>query len=45
VETKIGLGLNPRHYDLGWHATSTLGTLGAAAACAKLLSLDVEKTA
>jgi 2-methylcitrate dehydratase PrpD len=44
VETKIGLGVNPRHYDLGWHATSTLGTLGAATACAKLLGLDVEKT-
>jgi 2-methylcitrate dehydratase PrpD len=44
VETKIGLGLNPRHYDLGWHATSTLGTLGAAAACAKLLRLDVTNT-
>jgi 2-methylcitrate dehydratase PrpD len=44
VETKIGLGVNPRHYDLGWHATSTLGTLGAAAACAKLLRLDVERT-
>jgi 2-methylcitrate dehydratase PrpD len=44
VETKIGLGVNPRHYDLGWHATSTLGTLGAAAACAKLLALDVEQT-
>jgi 2-methylcitrate dehydratase PrpD len=44
VETKIGLGVNPRHYDLGWHATSTLGTLGAAVACARLLRLDVEKT-
>jgi 2-methylcitrate dehydratase PrpD len=44
VETKIGLGVNPCHYDLGWHATSTLGTLGATAACAKLLRLDVEKT-
>jgi 2-methylcitrate dehydratase PrpD len=44
VESKIGLGVNPRHYDLGWHATSTLGALGAAAACAKLLRLDVEKT-
>jgi 2-methylcitrate dehydratase PrpD len=44
VEAKIGLGVNPRHYDLGWHATSTLGALGAAAACAKLLGLDVEKT-
>ncbi len=44
VETKIGLGINPRHYDLGWHATSTLGVLGAAAACAKVLRLDVEHT-
>jgi 2-methylcitrate dehydratase PrpD len=44
VEAKVGLGVNPRHYDLGWHATSTLGTLGAAAACAKLLGLDVTKT-
>ena len=44
VETKIGLGVNPRHYDLGWHATSTLGTLGAAAAGAKLLGLDVDAT-
>src|SRR5919108_5268862 len=44
VETKIGLGVNPRHYDLGWHATSTLGTLGAATACAKLLHLDVPHT-
>jgi 2-methylcitrate dehydratase PrpD len=44
VETKIGLGVNPRHYALGWHATSTLGALGAAASCAKLLRLDVEHT-
>ena len=45
VETKIGLSVNPQHYDLGWHATSTLGTLGAAAACAKLLRLDDRRTA
>jgi 2-methylcitrate dehydratase PrpD len=44
VETKVGRGVNPRHYNLGWHATSTLGTLGAAAACAKLLGLDVENS-
>ena len=44
VETKIGLAVNPRHYALGWHATSTLGTLGAAAACAKLLHLDMPHT-
>src|SRR5262249_38978005 len=35
---------NPRHYNLGWHATSTLGTLGAVTACAKLLRLDVKQT-
>src|SRR5918999_1707906 len=44
VETKLGLGVNPRHYDLGWHATSTLGALGAAAAGAKLLHLNVAQT-
>lgn len=44
VESKIGLGVNPRHYDLGWHATSTLGALGASMACAKLLRLDVTQT-
>ncbi|MBU8545996.1 MULTISPECIES: MmgE/PrpD family protein [Roseomonadaceae] len=36
----IGRGVNPRHYGLGWHATSTIGTIGAAAACARLLGLD-----
>lgn len=44
IQAKLGLGLNPMHYDLGWHATSTLGTLGAATASAKLLQLDVAKT-
>jgi hypothetical protein len=24
--------MNPRHYQRGWHCTSTLGTIGAAAA-------------
>ena len=28
------------HYEHGWHATCTLGTLGAAAAAARLLGLD-----
>ena len=28
-----------RHYQAGWHATSTVGTLGAAAAAARLLGL------
>lgn len=45
VEAKIGRGLNPTHYQLGWHATATLGSLGAAAAVAKLLGLAAEQTA
>ncbi len=28
------------HYEAGWHATATLGTLGAAAAAARVLELD-----
>ncbi len=40
VETTLGAVINPAHYDRGWHATGTLGTLGAAAAAARLLGLD-----
>lgn len=40
IEAKIGGAINNRHYELGWHPTPTLGTLGAAAAAAKLLQLD-----
>jgi 2-methylcitrate dehydratase PrpD len=35
----------PEHYDRGWHITGSTGTLGAAAACARLLKLDTEQTA
>ncbi len=44
VEFKLGDALNLRHYELGWHATCTLGTMGAAAAAAVILGLDVETT-
>jgi 2-methylcitrate dehydratase PrpD len=40
IEAKIGLGVNPEHYDRGWHSTATLGTFGALAGVAKLLDLD-----
>jgi 2-methylcitrate dehydratase PrpD len=30
----------PGHYDGGWHLTGTLGTIGAGAACGRLLGLD-----
>ena len=45
VEAKLGRALNPVHYETGWHATSTLGVFGAAAAAAKLLGLSAERTA
>ncbi len=40
VETRIGLGLGSKHYDRGWHTTSTCGRFGAAAAAGKLLGLS-----
>ncbi len=40
VETALGEVVNPAHYERGWHATCTLGTLGAATAAARLLGLD-----
>jgi 2-methylcitrate dehydratase PrpD len=45
VETKIGRAVNFAHYEKGWHPTSTLGTFGAAAACARLLDLPVDRFA
>src|SRR5579864_4467555 len=42
---RIGMALKPGHYDLGFHATATVGSFGAAAACARLLGLDAEATA
>ncbi len=37
---RCGEAVNLSHYHRGWHSTCTLGTLGAAAACARLLGLD-----
>ena len=45
AECRIGRAVHPHHYSAGWHPTSTLGVFGAAAAAARLLELDVEKTA
>ena len=45
AECRIGRVVNPHHYEKGWHPTSTLGVFGAAAAAARLLGLDVERTA
>jgi 2-methylcitrate dehydratase PrpD len=41
LQCRLGLALAPGHYNaLGFHATGTLGSFGAAAACAHLLRLD-----
>jgi 2-methylcitrate dehydratase PrpD len=37
--------MRPGHYGRGFHATGTVGSFGAAAACARLLGLDAEATA
>jgi 2-methylcitrate dehydratase PrpD len=44
VSAALGTALNPDHYTRGWHATSTIGTLGCAAAAARLLGLDARET-
>jgi 2-methylcitrate dehydratase PrpD len=45
VSCRMGNALYPEHYDRGWHITGSTGTLGAAAACARLLKLDEQHTA
>jgi 2-methylcitrate dehydratase PrpD len=43
VSTRIGVAVNPAHYDF-WHTTGTVGTFGAAAAASVILGLDAEAT-
>jgi 2-methylcitrate dehydratase PrpD len=44
VSCRVGNMIYPEHYDRGWHITGSTGMLGAAAACARLIGLDVERT-
>ncbi|HET8944151.1 MAG TPA: MmgE/PrpD family protein [Dehalococcoidia bacterium] len=44
VECKLGWAIGEPHYALGWHATSTLGTVGAAAAVTRLLGFTAGQT-
>lgn len=39
VECRIADAINPRHYQVGFHSTATMGGLGAAVAVAKILKL------
>ena len=40
VVCRLGLALCPDHYTRGWHASATVGAIGASAACAKLHGLE-----
>jgi 2-methylcitrate dehydratase PrpD len=45
LECRLGNVMNPRHYhQRGWHCTSSIGTVGAAAAAARMLGLGVQAT-
>jgi len=44
VFCRVGNAIYPDHYDRGWHITGSTGMLGSAAACARLLNLNVEQT-
>jgi 2-methylcitrate dehydratase PrpD len=44
VSVTVAGAINPAHYERGWHATPSIGTLGAAAAAARALRLDADQT-
>ena len=44
VLIQLSRGLNPYHYQHGWHPTATIGIFGVAAASAKLLGLGEAAT-
>ena len=43
IMARLGEAMNMTHYFLGWHTTLTLGSIGAAAAAARLLKLDAAR--
>lgn len=45
AQAAVGFGVNPSHYNRGWHGTSTVGAIGAAAGVARLLGAGVEDMA
>lgn len=44
VMQRLGQIVDLKHYQLGWHSTATLGTVGAAAASSYLYGLNREQT-
>ena len=43
VEAVVGEALEPEHYEHGWHATATIGSLGAAAAACRLIGMTADQ--
>jgi 2-methylcitrate dehydratase PrpD len=43
AECRVGRLMAPEHYSRGFHATGTVGTFGAAAACAAALGLSLDQ--
>jgi 2-methylcitrate dehydratase PrpD len=44
TEARVAMATGQQHYARGWHSTATMGRIGAAAACAKLLKLSQPQT-
>lgn len=44
VACTLGRLVGPAHYAVGFHATGTLGSIGAAAACAKFIGCSLSQT-
>ena len=45
AQCRVAQAVGDAPYQRGFHATGTIGTFGAAAACARLLGLDADRTA
>ena len=45
AQALVGNGVGQAHYTAGWHGTSTIGSIGTAAAVAHVLGLDEEAIA
>ena len=43
VECILGVAVYPSHYDVGWHITATVGSIGAAIAVGKAMNLSSSK--
>jgi 2-methylcitrate dehydratase PrpD len=45
VTVRFGEAMTYHHFEAGWHPTSTLGVIGAAATASRILGLDIDQTA